>query len=601
MSMEKSPFAGPVTDRLVNETAPRTAEAETIIIPRALALRRPVQAATQCSPRLVDLDIERANREPLTPEALLRLVWRAQAEHGQQQTGLMTAICNQVASLVERVARNIAGEMPEDYRIQVGLARVPWAVMNYRPDDDPGRDFEAYLGQRIKWAILDEVRSHMVAEGVSQRDHEKIDQAIQKAKNAGEKPSKYLHELTQGKDGLLVVGGMVGADGTIRSPQTSLEALVYPEDGDENQSALPSAVHDVHEIMSKKEELSNIDFLLKTAIDFLTLREKYIYIYYHGLFGINDHSCKIIGDHLGMSEFRVKKILTRVSMKVTRLLNGEELTEADSRLKRQKKSESKEEFLARINEELGSYDSSRLLDIEVASVLDCLPSWQHRPVTKNDRDYNLLVCRVGEQMTDVDLATYSTERRQVLWVNSSLAIATKELTGSDLRLCIELDRQVAENKPAAPQKYILPEIPSPFPEKLTQQHRKVIELLFLPNDVIVSRLGISKSTVRSHISEAASLLGIKEGYTNVNLMIDAMKNGWLEVAGIPVGRTDVLSEKEKEILRDCYDMTYQEAAAAKVLSVSTIRTHWSHIFGEMRVSERRQAVAIAVMDGLGRA
>ncbi len=579
-------------ESLANDVLDREEEGTAVV---ALSQRRLGGAAIERIAVSVDLDIERAQRGKLDTAGYHRLI--ARAKTGDSEA--MTAIHTSVHSLIVRVTSKATPMFDESYRVQIGLLQVRKAVMEFDPSKLDG-NFEAYLGQRVKWRMIDHLRKCLASEGMSRSNFRKIQEVIREAEEAGEDIGPRLHELVQENESLRTAVASVRDDGSLQSMSRSLDAMVEPENYEgENSKAVPVADHDVHEIVSRREEIEIARARLYDALGQLTAREEYILVHYYGLFDEEKLTMLEIGKKLGITESRVSQIYTRAEEKIKRLLSGGTLEPGEGRLKGRRKTEKAAQFLDRIDSSLQECEDLELSETEINMIIQSLPHWQYKIIKRGAVEYIILSIERPEVQSELEIEQYSTDRRQVVWVDTVLTIATKEVTGADLRLCLNLSREIFGDEYDGPDRYGLPQSSNPFPPELSPTERKVVRMLFLSNSEIAFELGCEVSTARTHVSNAKKALELSRKNEREPLIIRALTEGWLlEPENIPVGLTDGLSSREKEIIRDCYDMTYKEAAAKLCLSVATVRTHWHNIYKKMGKPDRRQVVVMAVLDGL---
>lgn len=532
--------------------------------------------------KVIDLDVELATKGSLNTAGRLRLVERAQ----QGDHKAMSAICHYAYPLAEKIVKNIARMMSSDDKIQVGLARVPEAVKKFDPSRGIG--FEVYLAQRIKWAVLEEQRRQSIQKGRPKADHRKINDVLFEAQEAGESPNRRLHQLTQGKHGMLLPHDIISQEGLVQSSQVSIEAMAGGENAI-SQDPAQDVTTGLEALLQEEEERTS-RLLLRQAIKQLTPREQYIYIYAQGLFGEEQLPLAIIARHFQITEGWILKLLKQAHEKVTRLLHGEELEEGGNRFKKQGKSESKESFLERLHTELSEYEDLELLEVEIRMILEALSGWQLKKIKKGNKEYAALFCKGREEDKDIEVSQFATNRRQITWVDSMLVIIVSEIKGSDIRQCIDLDRELLK-KPFR-------EEPHPFLCQFSPAQQEVIQLLFLSNAEIATKRNTSESVIREHIRTAAETIGLSGLYSGVNLATRLLEEGVLDLKSIPTDTLNLLTEEQKKFIHDYYALSHIEAARQEEVTVPTIASRWKIIYKKLKTSDIRQVVLMAMMEGI---
>jgi RNA polymerase sigma factor FliA len=204
------------------------------------------------------------------------------------------------APLVKRIAYHLMARLPPsvqvDDMIQAGLIGLVEALERY--DGDMGAQFESYASQRIRGAMLDELREADWMPRNARRQSREIEQAIHTLEQRLQRPPNE-QEIAE-------IMGLTLSDYQDRLCGARGMQLLYYEDflADEDSDFL--------ERYTDKESISPLDILsderfkmsLVKAIETLPEREKAVM----GMYYERDMNLKEIGEVLGVSESRVCQI-----------------------------------------------------------------------------------------------------------------------------------------------------------------------------------------------------------------------------------------------------------------------------------------------------
>ncbi len=447
-------------------------------------------------------------------------------------------------------------------------------------------------------AILDAERALLVSDGLSRSDHVKLKDALQ-----SEDPNESLHNLAQA--GFTHAAELVNAepgemtkrafartfrpDLSIYTARQSIDAMVYTDGtggGDAGGGIMKSA-ESVGANDTYIEALKNIEAdKLKELIETLPERLQVILIYHYGLFGAPTLNLREIGDELGVTESRISQLHGKAKMRLAALWD-EGASNDSSRLESfvtRRSSESDAKFLERMGTILEENKEKELSVDEVDSVLKHFPDWQRRRIKLGKIDYWLLQRTTPDLLanTIIEVAEPDSDRRKVGRKEDAIMILVQAIQGSDLQLALNIEKQLAQPMSA-------------FAAQFSPRQLEVIADMYAPNGETALKLSIKPSTLRSHIHYAMKKLGIND---DVKLALIMAREGLINLSKVPKGRTDSLSPRQRQILKDCHAMKYDEGTAELDISYSTYRTHWHDIYTELGASDRVQAVLMAVKDKL---
>lgn len=219
---------------------------------------------------------------------------------------------NEFAPLVKRIAHHMMARLPAsvqvDDLIQVGLIGLLDAVRNY--DQSQGAQFETYASQRIRGAMLDELRNSDWASRNVRRHYREIETALHALEHRlGRAPSESEIAAEMGVELPEYQQMLQDARGA---------QLLYLEDmhGTDDSDYLER--HEVDDGSNPVDILDSSDFnqLLVKAINELPEREKMVM----GLYYEQELNLKEIGEVMGVSESRVCQLhsqaVTRIRSRV---------------------------------------------------------------------------------------------------------------------------------------------------------------------------------------------------------------------------------------------------------------------------------------------
>jgi len=218
----------------------------------------------------------------------------------------------QYAPLVKRIAHHIMAKLPAsvevDDIIQAGMMGLMDAISRY--EETQGAQFETYAAQRIRGAMLDELRScDWLPRGIrkNMRTIEKAMHALEQT--LGRQPSEQ--EIAQRLD--MPLAGYQQMLQEARGHQ-----LVYYEDYSDGDDEHFLDRHAGHSHPSPLENLVEEDMRerLIAAIEDLPEREKLMM----GLYYEQDLNLREIGEVLGVSESRVCQLHTQAIARLRAML-----------------------------------------------------------------------------------------------------------------------------------------------------------------------------------------------------------------------------------------------------------------------------------------
>ena len=216
--------------------------------------------------------------------------------HGQLDRD---ALIRQHAPLVRRIAQHMIAKLPPnvelDDLIQVGMIGLADALSRYEASQ--GVQFETFAGQRIRGAMLDELRENDWMSRSSRKGQKDIENAIHRLEQQlGRAPKES--EIAQSMD--LALGEYQSLLSKVRGTQ-----LVYLEDitpgDDANGSFLDRHVADADADPFSLLRDDRMRTALVQAIESLPEREKYVM----GMYYEHDMNLKEIAAVLEVTESRV--------------------------------------------------------------------------------------------------------------------------------------------------------------------------------------------------------------------------------------------------------------------------------------------------------
>jgi RNA polymerase sigma factor for flagellar operon FliA len=218
----------------------------------------------------------------------------------------------QYAPLVKRIAHHIMAKLPASVQvddiIQAGMIGLMDAVNRY--EETQGAQFETYAAQRIRGAMLDELRScDWLPRGI-RKNMRTIEKAMHSLEQKfGRQPSEQ--EIAKQLD-------MPLADYQQMLQEARGHQLVYYEDYSEGDDEHFLDRHAGHSHPSPLENLVDEDMRerLVAAIENLPEREKLMM----GLYYEQDLNLREIGEVLGVSESRVCQLHTQAIARLRAML-----------------------------------------------------------------------------------------------------------------------------------------------------------------------------------------------------------------------------------------------------------------------------------------
>lgn len=223
------------------------------------------------------------------------------------------------APLVKRLAHQMKAKLPPsvevDDLIQAGMIGLLDAVSRY--EDTHGAQFETYAVQRIRGAMLDELRSSDWLPRSIRQTMRKIEEAMNKVQQRLGRPPKEAEIAAEMKLSLTEYQELLG--------EGSGHQLVYYEDfheKDENEHFLDR--YCVDESGDPLQSLMNGGFrqAVIQAIEALPEREKILM----GLYYEQEMNLKEIGAVMGVSESRVCQLHSQAIARMRARLKGQAWT-----------------------------------------------------------------------------------------------------------------------------------------------------------------------------------------------------------------------------------------------------------------------------------
>jgi RNA polymerase sigma factor FliA len=250
-------------------------------------------------------------------ERTVRLLWKRyleERESGQLRDRLIVNYSPLVKYVANRVGARVPGVVEQEDMVSWGVLGLLDAIETYDPDH-PGRKakFESYAISKIRWAILDQLRSQdWVPRRVRSRARE-VERARIKLAQELRRPPTETEIAEEAEMEVAEYHDFLGKYS--RTHVASLEARLEVEDGSGVEyGALvgdPSA-----DDPQSRASLQDLRTQLADAIGQLEEREKLIttFYFYEGL------TLKEIGKALSLTEGRVSQILKRALIKLRDLI-----------------------------------------------------------------------------------------------------------------------------------------------------------------------------------------------------------------------------------------------------------------------------------------
>ncbi len=291
-----------------------------------------------------------------------------------------------------------------------------------------------------------------------------------------------------------------------------------------------------------------------------------------------------IGELQGLTESRISQIHTKAQANLAGLISGEH----ENRLKEFTSKPPRmpvRTFKSHVYEHLDKFKKIALNEMEVATVLNNLPHWQSSGVKLGGKDYCSLKRKPLKNIADEILETGNPIGRRLVGLNEgSITILTRAIEGQDLQLVFDLENELAKiDRPLLAERF------SP------RQLEVISHLSEATYGQISLKLGVTESTVRTHMHKAMSKLGL---HNVVVFAVMAAREGLIDLDRLPSGATDGLSNRERQLIQECYDMDHMQGAKTLGIACSTFRTTWYNIFKKMGTSSDVQVVLMAMKDGL---
>jgi RNA polymerase sigma factor FliA len=250
-------------------------------------------------------------------ERTVRRLWKRyleERESGQLRDRLIVNYSPLVKYVANRVGARVPGVVEQEDMVSWGVLGLLDAIETYDPDH-PGRKakFESYAISKIRWAILDQLRSQdWVPRRVRSRARE-VERARIKLAQELRRPPTETEIAEEAEMEVAEYHDFLGKYS--RTHVASLEARLEVEDGSGIEyGALvgdPSA-----EDPQSQADLEDLRAQLANAIGRLEEREKLVttFYFYEGL------TLKEIGKALSLTEGRVSQILKRALIKLRDLI-----------------------------------------------------------------------------------------------------------------------------------------------------------------------------------------------------------------------------------------------------------------------------------------
>ncbi|MBV2163278.1 MAG: RNA polymerase sigma factor FliA [Comamonas sp.] len=219
--------------------------------------------------------------------------------HGQLS---LDTLIRQHAPLVRRIAQHMMAKLPPsvelDDLIQVGMIGLADALSRYEASQ--GVQFETFASQRIRGAMLDELRGNDWMSRSARKGQKDIEAAIRRLEQTLGRPPKES-EIAQ--EMALELAEYQELLGRVRGTQ-----LIYLEDigqgGDEGESFLDRHVADAEADPFAQLRDHRLRQALVQAIENLPEREKYVMSMYYE----HDMNLKEIAAVLDVTESRISQL-----------------------------------------------------------------------------------------------------------------------------------------------------------------------------------------------------------------------------------------------------------------------------------------------------
>lgn len=457
---------------------------------------------------------------------------------------------------IEEINPNDAVE--EDDLIQAAWLEVPKVVERF--DSTGNAELAPFIGNRIVGAIYDYYRTFNSQMGLPRARYPDI---IAAAKQ--DNPNPLVQKLI---DGGFTDATRFISDGELTLRDVSLDAELA------NNGELPTSLIDFN---SPEEQIASsktyID--LEPLIDQLPDRERYVIASNYGLTNEGTKTLAQIGEVFGLTESRASQLHTSALNHLRQLIAGEEIDvkpqERSSLAGLQNRVSGN--ALKKAIEILSKLGQTPLYDNDVDNVLKVVPNWSLKDRCYEELDKLTVLARTAGDDNSDELPVSAVRK----YLN---------ITAADLEELIksEIAIQRAESG-----------IHEPSELDPTDIEEKILNAIYSPTQQIADKLNLSRSTVRTHMYNMFVRLGLSSAK---QLAKYAAFHDHLNLDEIPQGRTDCLTDAEKNFLKKYHDSTYVEAAEDLSLSASSIRTRWHKILNKTKASTRVQVILLGVKDGI---
>lgn len=267
-----------------------------------------------------------------------------------------------------------------------------------------------------------------------------------------------------------------------------------------------------------------------------------------------------------------------------------------ARIRQESSDDARLEFIGKFNVAMSRLRHEKVSDSELHTFLSEFDEWSFSEGMSRGKIYKMFrrslpVNFDDECRTDLE----NDKKRLVVSGNSHVTILTKDITVQDLIKIGDIEYQVEAH--SSLMRGILESaisartgIESENPE-LTERELEVLARVLDMPKTIALELGIAASTVRTHFHNLLGKLGLKN---RRELVVFAFNAGLIEVPNSSIRPMAVLTEREADLLINHFAKTYDEAAKVMGVSFDTVRTHWTNIYEKLEVTNRVQAVALAL-------
>lgn len=521
--------------------------------------------------RVVDLSEYKRERQSVRLEWLVK-----RAKSGDSHA--VDRVIEGVNGLAYKIATSYSStRLSLEDRVQAALRVVPICIE--RHDVSKGQ-FTTFVAKRMLGEMMDEARAQSSqASGLPRSTAQKL------------KPLEGLdvtqrNEMLQQfvEEGFTEAPSLVDPDTGAIFGRGSLDKIQDDESIGYDTIVPPAADNVFNEVASMLE----IETIEVAALQ-LPPRELRVFCHYHGLNGFKELNHREIGEELNFTESRSNQLYAKALENMRVLLGGGSIDRSNRLAKviDQKARENRRQFIQRLYGELDEVKDEWLLPEEIDTVMAHLSDWHVDETRVGNKQVHLLTLSCETQPTG--LSAFGNARRIVGWKDSAITILVEAVHGEDLQILIDIERHLrkleAESIGYNEQ----------FADQFTEVEQAVLAEIYRPYGQIALERGIAESTVRTHVHNMMR----KGEYSTVHgLILDAVRNGMINLDAIPENTTDALTPRTRQIIKDHYSSTYEEVAAELNISVSTVRTQWHEIYKRTGANNERQALLMAVKDGL---